>query len=256
MQQIMMRALSIMLLCTASAAVCARDVIATIDWGERHHASVSVEGFVDNVQVNIGQRVRKGDKLLQLNTSLLEAVHAQAKAGVAAQQPAYEDAKREYADAESLFEQTVLSAVELQRAKMGFDIAAAKLEAARGRLRAAQARLERTAVYALWDAIVIARDVEVGQMIAGDERSRPLLKLARASSRLARAGAATTVLAELAVGDAVQVRADGKMYAAQVQSLRQVQNAAAETSLEITVEFEVVADSRLMPGQAATIVWP
>jgi multidrug efflux system membrane fusion protein len=234
----------------------AEELPAKLDWAELHYASVPVQGFVDSVLVHLGQRVTKGDKLLQLNTTVLSARVKQARADVASLQPTLADAKRAYHDAQSLYEQTVLADVELQKAKMAFDVASAKLNAAEAQLAIYKAKLSRAAQFAPWDGWVIERHVESGQMIAGDVRSQPLIVLARADHMVAVAYVSTEARGHLAVGQALKVHYQKKLYEGKVQSLAVLPHSNSDNTYAVRVAFPVDPAVMLRPGEIASIVLP
>jgi HlyD family secretion protein len=254
---ISLRAIGACVLGMLSLQAQAVDVAARLDWAELHYASVPVEGFVDQVLVHEGQRVNKGDKVLQLDNAVLSATVKQSRAHVAMLLPPLADARREYNDAKVLYEQTVLSDVELQRAKMAFDIAAAKHEEAEARLAADKALLARAAQYAPWDAWVIERHAETGQVIAGDERSKPLIILARADKRVAQAYISYDARSRLAPGQAIKLRYRDKDYEGVVQSIAMKSDGITEDSgYRLRVEFDVNSTQLYRLGDAVTLSLP
>ncbi len=251
-----MRCVFITVLILFSLQLRAEELPAKLDWAQLHYASVPVNGFVDTVLVQVGQRVNKGDKLLQLDTTILSARLKQARADVASLQPTLADAKRAYHDAQSLYEQTVLSDVELQKAKMAFDIASAKLNAAEAQLAVNKAKLARAAQYAPWDGWVIERHLETGQMIAGDVRSQPLIILARADDMVAVAYVSAEKRSQLVVGQSLKVRYQNKLYQGKIQSMAVMPRSATDNSYAVRVVFQVDPAVMLRPGESASVVLP
>ena len=251
------RSLMLWVLLCFSLTVQAEELAAELDWAQLHYASVPVEGFVDEVLVQVGQRVNKGDKLLQLNTTVLSANVKQARARIASLQPVLTDAKREYRDAQALYEQTVLSDVELQRAKMSFAVASAKLAEAEAMLAVNNALLARTAQFAPWDGWVIERHLEHGQVIVGDVRSQPLIILGRADSMVAQAYASADTCSRLVVGQALKVRYREKVYSGTLQSMAVIpRRDKNELSYALRVEFAVDPATLLRPGDNASLLLP
>lgn len=251
-----MRYVFITVLVMFSLQLHAEELSAKLDWAELHYASVPVEGFVDSVLVRVGQRVNKGDKLLQLDTTILSARVKQALADVASQKPALTDAKRAYHDAQSLYEQTVLADVELQKAKMAFDIASAKLNAAEATLTIDKAKLAHAVQYAPWDGWVIERHLESGQMIAGDVRSQPLLVLARADDRVAVAYVSAQARGHLVVGQPLKVRYQNKLYQGKLQSMAVLPRSNTDNTYAVRAVFPVDPAVMLRPGESASIILP
>lgn len=234
----------------------AGELPAKLGWAELHYVSVPVEGFVNEVLVHVGQHVNKGDKLLQLNTTVLSADVDRARARVAALRPKLKDAERAYHDAQSLYEQTVLPEVELQKAKIAFDIATAKVNAAKAALVADKARLAQASQYAPWDGWVIERHVEHGQMIAGDFRSQPLIVMARADHMVAVSYATADACSHLAVGQAVKVRYQDKLYQGRVQSMALVPHSDSDKTYAVRVAFPVNSAVLHRPGESASVLLP
>lgn len=232
------------------------EVSAKLDWAELHYASVPVNGFVERVLVQPGQRVSKGDKLLSLDSTVLTARLQQARARVGAARPVMTDAQREYRDAQALYEQTVLSDVELKRAKMSFDIAKAKLDEAEAMASEASARLARASQYAPWDAWVIERNVESGQVIIDDLRTQPLIVLARADARVAVAQVSVENLGQLKIGQAIKLRYREQTYAGSVQSLALRASDTPDRTFTLKVVFPVEPDRFYPPGDSATLILP
>lgn len=235
----------------------AKDYTARLDWAQFHYASVPVEGFVQEVLVHEGQHVKRGDKLVELNPTVLDASVMQSRAHVASLKPVLADAKREYTDAKALYEQTVLSDVELQRAKMSFDIAQAKLDEAESQLVANEALLARAAQYAPWDAWVIERNVETGEVIVGDIRNKPLIKLARADRWVAKTFISSEVRSRLSVGQTVKLHYENTDYDGQVQSVAMsVTGNSIDDAYLLRVEFAVDPGKLIRLGDAVTIELP
>jgi multidrug efflux system membrane fusion protein len=252
----LVRFVLVMVLMTLSFQLRAEELPASLDWAELHYASVPVEGFVDAVLVQVGQRVNKGDKLLQLDTTVLSARVKQARADVASLQPTLADAKRAYHDAQSLYEQTVLADVELQKAKMAFDIASAKLNAAEAMLAVNTAKLARATQYAPWAGWVIERHLESGQVIAGDVRSQPLIVLARADEMVAEAYVSAENRSHLVVGQSLKVRYQNKVYPGKIQSMDVMPRSKTDNSYAVRVVFQVDPAVMLRPGESASLVLP
>jgi len=252
----LMRCVFVAALILFSLQLRAEELPAKLDWAELHYASVPVEGFVDSVLVRVGQRVHKGDKLLQLNTTILSARVKQTSADIASLKPTLADAKRAYHDAQSLYEQAVLADVELQKAKMAFDIASAKLNAAESQLAINKAKLTRAAQYAPWDGWVIERHLESGQVIAGDVRSQPLIILARADDMVAVTYASAEKCKHLMVGQSLKVRYQNKLYQGKIQSIGVMPRSNTDNSFAVRVVFPVDPAVMLRPGESASIVLP
>lgn len=124
-----------------------------------------------------GARVRKGDKLVQIDTADYEAAVAmreselqQARASLQIEKGRQNTARQEF----GLIEETLSDeqkALVLRRPQL--QDAQAAVEAAKTALNLAQLNLERTSVRAPFDAVVISREADLGsQVSAGDPLGR------------------------------------------------------------------------------------
>ena len=225
---------------------------ARLDWAGLRIVSAPVEGVVSEVLVRPGQRVSQGELLLQLHEAPHRYRLQQAQAAVDAIAPQRADALREKNDAEALYEQTVLSDVELQAAQIRYRQLDAEWRRARAALMLAQWRAGWTRIKAQQDALVIASEVAPGQVIAGDMRSKPLLWLASSQAMLAVASAPVSKLAALQPGEAVRVEVNGKQYDAVIQQI-DLHN-IVDGKVKIAARFET--NGSLIAGQPATLTLP
>ena len=244
-------------LIAVSYQAAAQDVDAELDWTGLHIVSFPLDGGVSRVHVRTGDRVGKGDKLVELNAEPIDIRIAQFEAELAAKKPVRADAKRDFEHARSLYEQTVLSDVELQRARHAFEAASAELAAARARLNHARWQKQEATAVAPFDAWVIARDVDSGQKLVAEQRSRPLLVLARADRMAAHAWLPPATLQALQNGQAVTVIVDDQEYAATVVSMGMRPEAAdSDGRHRLAVEFQLRPGEVYRAGRGARISLP
>ncbi len=225
---------------------------ARLDWAGLRIVSVPVEGVVSKVLVKPGQRVSQGELLLQLHEAPHHYRLQQAQAELDAITPQRADALREKNDAEALYEQTVLSDVELQAAQIRYRQLDAEWRRARAALKLAQWRASWTRIKAQQDALVIASEVAPGQVIAGDMRSKPLLWLASSQAMLAVAFVPVSKLAALQPGEAARVEVNGKQYDAVIQQI-DLHN-IVDGKVKLAARFET--NGSLIAGQPATLTLP
>jgi len=146
----------------------------------------------------------------------------------------------------------VLSDVELQAAQIRYRKLDAEWQRARAALKLAQWQAGWTRITAGQDALVIDSSVVPGQMIAGDTRSQPLLRLASANALLATASVPGQRLAAIQPGDAVHVTVAGQRHAAVIERIDWQQPGAGRASVSARFETGQV----WLAGQAATLELP
>lgn len=148
---------------------------------------------VTAVPVVVGQRVKVGDPLFQLDDRQLQADLAarQAEVGVAQTQvkvdaALYDDAKQQLDFAETLSDKRAISSEELARRQHAAQAAHARLEAAQAQVVAAaaqvrtvQTQIERSVVRAPIDGEVLQVKIHVGEYAPAGVTPTPLLLLGR-----------------------------------------------------------------------------
>jgi RND family efflux transporter MFP subunit len=235
----------------------ARDVQVVLDWADKHVVSFPVNGRVEQVHVRAGERVNRGARLVELDTAPFEISLRQFEAAVAAHEPVLAEAKREYEQAGSLYEQTVLSDVELQRTQHAYEQARAELAEAKAKRQLARWRLDQARAVAPWDAWVIQRSVEPGQVIVDEQRSTPLLVLAKDGVMTARALLPAATIRALHTGQQLGVLIGNKRRDSEIISLgMQPEIADGEPRYRLEVRFSATPDDGLRAGQAAMIQLP
>jgi RND family efflux transporter MFP subunit len=238
-------------------ASAARDYPAVLDWADKYNVSFPVSGRVDRVHVSTGERVSRGTPLIELDAAPFKISLQQSEAAVAAHEPVFAEAKREYDQAGSLYEQTVLSDVELQRAQHAFEHARAELAQARASLQLVRWRLEQARALAPWDAWVIRRNVEPGQVLVDEQRSTPLLVLAKDGVMTARATLPATTISALHTGQHVRVIIDNSNRDAEIIGLGMQYEASGDDSgYRLEARFATSQDDAFRAGQPAVIQLP
>lgn len=149
------------------------------------------EGRVDKLPVYEGDRVKKGDLLLQLDDAQLRA---EVKKAVAQRKQAKLDVQR----LERLQKSKLITEDELARARTAFDIAAAEEDLL-------QSRLDNTRITAPFDGVVSQRLIEPGDVAA---KFTHLLTLTSTDTLLAELAISELLLAGVAVNDEVTIMLD------------------------------------------------
>ena len=112
-----------------------------------------------------GGYVEAGQTLIRLEAGDYETAMARAQAGLQQAQAEADHAQAELQRIRNLAEQRLVSQAELQNAQRGDAVAQARLADAQASVRQAQLDLDRTQLRAPFNALVQAKDVELGQFI-------------------------------------------------------------------------------------------
>lgn len=245
------------LLLAIDVSAWAGEVSGHLAWARRVSLSVPVSGVVSEVAARPGERVAAGASLLKLDARGYSARATAAKARVEGLRDAHEEAQRELDRAQELYERMLLSDHEMVEAKIAFGKADSDFRAAEAAQVQAEMALQYSEIRAPFDAWVVARHAEVGQTVAVELQSVPLVELAEAGRMAVNARVNAAQLAKLALGDKVSVKAAGQTFAGAVSALGT--EPVSETKEGVLYTLQVMFDSGkrlLRPGQPATVILP
>lgn len=156
------------------------------------------------VNVNVGDRVRKGQVLATLSGETTQAESLQAKAALMQAEASHENAKADADRARAIQDTGALSQSQIAQYLTAEKVAKAQWEAAKAAYGATQVRLANTRVLAPDDGVISARSAAVGAVAgAGQE----LFRLVRGSRMEWRAEVTPAEVGRIRVGQAVQVTA-------------------------------------------------
>lgn len=246
---------NIMLVPVAQAA----ESPATLTWARRVELGLQTSGTVASVPAVVGKHVRKGAMLVQLDLRGYKAAVMQRQAALDSARETRDEARRELERAHELYNRTVLSDHELTLAKIGNAKADASYRAAQAALVQAQLDLEHATVRAPFDALVIARHVDVGQAVVSQLRSTPVVVVAEAGRMLARTAVGEKELSALKLGQAVTLEVDGHTFQGKVLriGLEPVAGSSAGSGPTYPVDIEFATAGRVLrAGQSATVSLP
>ncbi|MFQ5876900.1 MAG: efflux RND transporter periplasmic adaptor subunit [Acidobacteriota bacterium] len=198
-------------------------------------------GIVEDIFVERGTRVRKGDLLLELRNRDLELAVRRAEIAVRRERSEFERIKK-------LFEERAISPSDFERSQLDYQGASVELDIARE-------ELEKSLVRAPFDGLIVDRYAKVGQKVI-EEENLPLFRLSRLSPLQARLYLPERVARALSVGDRVAVLpryVAGVRATGRVEWISPVIDASSGTSLAIVSVAAAAGDPSLLPGSAVTV---
>ncbi|WP_340063207.1 efflux RND transporter periplasmic adaptor subunit [Ascidiimonas aurantiaca] len=135
-----------------------------VEAANRANLSTRIMGFVEKLHVKTGNKVRKGQLLLTINSNDLLARQAQAKAATAEANAAFSNAEKDYDRYRQLFAQSSASQKEMDDMTVRFEMAKARLETARQMQKEVEAQLSYTQILAPFSGVVTNTFVDKGEM--------------------------------------------------------------------------------------------
>jgi len=161
---------------------------------------------INDVLVEEGDMVKKGQLLAKLNDSVLKAQLSQQNANVEAARAAFVEAQANLKRTQNLRKQGVVSVQAEDSALAAAQTAAATLVSRQGAKAETEARIAQTKIVAPADGLISSRSAVIGQIVsAGTE----LFRIVRNSQLELRADVPETLLPLLKAGFKANVTADG-----------------------------------------------
>ncbi|MGD2116728.1 MAG: efflux RND transporter periplasmic adaptor subunit [Chromatiales bacterium] len=243
-------------LCWFSAAgLAAADIEAVLDWSGRAALGTTVNGKIIKVNVQAGDRVTQDQPLVELDGRYFQSRMELARAEMQHKKLLLEEAQREQARAAELFDRTVLSEFDRQKADNELAAAEAAYQAARTAYRTAQLDLEYSRILAPYDSIVLRVAAQPGEVVVNTNETRVLVEVARADQMLARALLSAEALASLKIGQSIQVAVQGQWLDGQLQriGLQPASVSGRNALYEIEVSFPLNEQLPARAGEASAL---
>jgi RND family efflux transporter MFP subunit len=208
--------------------------------------SPEVGGYrVAAVNVDVGDKVRRGQELVRLSDVLLASEVASKRASLQSAAASLENAAAAYRRAKSLSTSGALSQADLDKLLSEESAAKARVEVAKADLESAELRVRYTRVTAPDDGVIFARTVAVGQIASvGGE----MLRMVRQGRLEWRAEIPEARMRDIKAGQAVRlVTADGSTLDGKVRTV----SPTIETSTRAGLVYVDIASDQARSGMYA-----
>lgn len=158
--------------------------------------------YVSRVHVKVGDKVKKGQLLISINDSDIEAKKAQANAGLTQAESNLKIAKKDYSRYKKLHEQNSASQKEFDDITTRYEIATAQVEAAKQVQNEIDAMLSYTNIRAPFSGVITSKTVNEGDMA---KPGMPLLSLEAPGNYVATAMVPETDIIHIKKGENVEI---------------------------------------------------
>jgi RND family efflux transporter MFP subunit len=126
-----------------------------------------INGKIETLPVDIGDRIKKGDLLFKLDDRELQQERSSNLVDIEKAKLGLDKAERDYKRAQKLLEEKLISQELYDDAKTTFDLAKNALERSQRDLALIDERLSYTKVRAPFDCTILTRPVSIGQAVSG-----------------------------------------------------------------------------------------
>ena len=216
-----------------------------------------VSGTIDNLYVDFNSKVKKGDVLLTIEPSVLQATADESKASLDSAISQRNFAKSEYERNKTLYGEGFISRAEMEQSQTQYEQSEQSVKRAQSTYDRAVTNLGYATIVSPVDGTVISRKVDVGQTVAASFQTPDLFEIAEDLTKMQ----IETAVSEADIG----VIKDGQPVTFTVDAyptetfdgiVRQIRLSPTTTSNVVvyTVVIDVDnTDLRLMPGMTAFV---
>jgi HlyD family secretion protein len=240
--------------------------------------SADVMGKIVQLPIKEGDRVKKGELMLQLDDTQYRSAYSQARAARASAEARVREtesslkvAQSSYARQKALFEQHLLSEAEWDQATTNYESARAAVATGREEVARSQAALEgasdnlqKCRFLAPFDGVVSALNVEAGEVVITGTMNNPgtqILVVSDLSRMLVRADVDETDVVDLKLGQKAKITVDALPDTSFPGTVTEIGNTAKRTLAggsegQTNFEVKVVFDQdvpQVRPGMTADV---
>ena len=216
-----------------------------------------VSGTIEKLYVDFNFKVKKGDVLLEIEPSVLQASVDEAKASLVSAQSQRNYAKSEYQRNKTLYNEGFISRAEMEQSQTTYEQAEQSVKRMQSQYDRAVTNLGYATITSPVDGTVIAREVDVGQTVAASFQTPNLFKIAEDLSQMQiETSVSEADIGVIKEGQAVTFTVDAYPNQTFDGTVRQIRLSPTTTSNVVvyTVVIDVDnSDLRLMPGMTAFV---
>lgn len=218
--------------------------------GQQIELSFKVGGSVQRVLVKMGDSVKAGTLVAELDAEDILLAMEEAEASLARQEADARNAAASYARIEALYEGNNASMAELDAARAQTETAQAAVNSAQKGLQLARRKSQYTRLAAPVDGAIVEKLVSANENV---QAGQTVLRLNAGTQPEVQVNIPEVLIAQIAAGDAVEVRLDaipGQAFAATVREVGVASTGGA--TFPVTVRL-AEAQKEIRPGMAAEV---
>ncbi len=216
-----------------------------------------VSGTIEKLYVDYNSKVKKGDVLLEIEPSVLQASVDEAKASLVSAESQRNYAKSEYERNKILYSDGFISRAEMEQSQTTYEQAEQSVKRMQSQYERAITNLGYATITSPVDGTVISREVDVGQTVAASFQTPDLFKIAEDLSQMQiETSVSEADIGVIKEGQTVSFTVDAYPTQTFHGIVRQIRLSPTTTSNVVvyTVVIDVDnSDLRLMPGMTAFV---
>ncbi len=216
-----------------------------------------VSGTIDNLYVDFNSKVKKGDLLLTIEPSVLQASVDEAKASLDSAISQRNFAKNEYERNKMLFEGDMISRAEMEQSQTQYEQSEQSVNRMQSQYERAVTNLGYAKIASPVDGTVISRKVDVGQTVAASFQTPDLFEIAEDLTKMQiETSVSEADIGVIKEGQTVSFTVDAYPTETFQGIVRQIRLSPTTTSNVVVYTVVINVDNkdlRLMPGMTAFV---
>jgi len=224
--------------------------------------SANVAARITNITVHLGNRVKAGELLVELDKAQYEAAYERALSVVQSNKANQKKVSSELKRVRQLYKSDLTSEADLEAGIAQTEIAESQVVQAKAALKQAKDDLDKTRILSPMDGIVTSINKEVGEIALGSVFQEDVILVVSDMSKMeVRAEVDETDVVSVSVGDTALIEVDALPDTTYKGIVSEIAHSASTTGLgtqeQITnfeIEISVLGqDPRFRPGMSATV---
>jgi multidrug efflux system membrane fusion protein len=227
----------------------------TVVSADRVEVSSRLSGYLYDLDVHEGQAVKKDQLLFAVDPTAVKEQIREATAELGKAKAALDEARDNYERYKNLYRQQSATLANYQQAERNYKVAQGGFQAAQASLAASRTQLKYAEVRAPFDALVVSKLADNGQL---SSPGMPVLVLENPNHLQAQVQVDEQAFTHLALGQQISIQVEGKdlstrMVTGRVERLVAAADPATHTHL---VKIHLPADSGASSGQFVLVKIP
>ena len=216
-----------------------------------------VSGTIDNLYVDFNSKVKKGDMLLTIEPSVLQASVDEAKASLDSAISQRNFTKSEYERNKMLYQSDMIARAEMEQSQTQYEQSEQSVKRAQSQYDRAVTNLGYAKITSPVDGTVISRKVDVGQTVAASFQTPDLFEIAEDLTKMQIETAVSEAdIGVIKEGQVVSFTVDAYPTETFQGIVRQIRLSPTTTSNVVVYTVVINVDNtdlRLMPGMTAFV---
>ena len=209
-------------------------------------------GRVSSVHVRIGDVVKEGDVLLEVEPSDYQVGFREAQAAYDLAQIQHKHAQQQFERFTALHRENAVTQAQLDEVRVGMELAKGQAQRASAGMDIARSRLNGCILKAPFSGTVIARNIEPGEFIGGPAQKPPLM-LADVSKVRVLADISESSARNISVGTVAQLmQSSGEIHELRLERI----NSAVDPVVHTVAVESVLEKEGFKHGESAEIIIP